>query len=165
MSCTPRIGRPRLAVVDTNVWLDLFVFRDPSSRPLALALAGPAWIAARCAQTDAELEIVLRRPRFSSNPDADVQLRVQQWQARAVLFRLGAQAPWTCRDRDDQKFLDLAFATGAAALLTKDKALLAVNRKACADGLSILTPHQFARRFGEYRTAQGERVIERMMAS
>ena len=166
MSGAPGVTRQRRAIVDTNVWLDLFLFCDPASGPLARALAGPGWTAARCAQTDAELEAVLQRPRFSSSPEARLhwQARLARWQARVPLFRLGAQAPWICRDRDDQKFLDLAFATGAAALLTKDKALLAVNRQACRDGLSILTPNQFAGRFPEYRITQGERVVERMMA-
>jgi putative PIN family toxin of toxin-antitoxin system len=166
VSAKPGTTRQPRAVVDTNVWLDLFLFCDPASQPLARALAGSGWVAARCAQTDAELEAVLQRPRFSSSPGVSPQLRAQlaQWRARALFFELGPQAPWICRDRDDQKFLDLAFAAGAALLLTKDKALLALNRKACRDGLSILTPNQFAGRFPEYRTAQGERIIERMMA-
>ena len=165
MSDAPGFVRQRLAVIDTNVWLDLFVFCDPACQPVARALAGPGWIAARCAQTDAELHAVLQRPKFSSSPEALDRLRAQaaQWQARALLIRPGAKAPWICRDRDDQKFLDLAFATTAAVLLTKDKALLALNRKACRDGLWILTPNQFAGRFPEHCTAQGERVIERMM--
>jgi predicted nucleic acid-binding protein len=157
--------RPQLAIIDTNVWLDLFLFDDPASRPLAQALAGPDWIAARCAQTDAELESVLQRPQFGSTPQERLRLQgeVARWQARARLFCLGPAAPWSCRDRDDQKFLDLAFTAGAALLLTKDKALLAVNRKAWRDGLSILTPRQFARRFPEHCAPQGERVVQCVM--
>ncbi|MGV3656140.1 MAG: PIN domain-containing protein, partial [Noviherbaspirillum sp.] len=46
-----------------------------------------------------------------------------------------------CRDKDDQKFLELARDAGAAALITKDKALLKLAGKARRAGLfAILTP-------------------------
>ncbi|HET6587601.1 MAG TPA: hypothetical protein VFG67_07525, partial [Oleiagrimonas sp.] len=44
-------------------------------------------------------------------------------------------------DPDDQKFLELALESGASALVTKDKALLKLNRKTHKLGLfTILTP-------------------------
>jgi predicted nucleic acid-binding protein len=46
-----------------------------------------------------------------------------------------------CRDRDDQKFLELAHQAGAAALLTRDEELLRLARRTKRDGLfSILPP-------------------------
>jgi putative PIN family toxin of toxin-antitoxin system len=154
------------AVVDTNVWLDLYFFRDPGSQSVARALESPHWVAARCEQTDAELQAVLQRPRFSSDPAAQWRLHEQlrRWGARAPLFRLGAPAPCKCRDPEDQKFLDLAFATAATVLLTKDKALLALNCKARGHGLRVLTPREFARQFPQYGTTQSERVIQGMVA-
>ncbi len=161
-----------IAVIDTNVWLDLFVFADPRVRGLAHALAvGTALTAVRCCQTDAEIEAVLRRPRFAARRAAgpvpgsiDLDEPMLRWRQIAQPRALGAPAPWLCRDRDDQKFLDLAFASGAALLLTKDKALLCLNRKSRRDGLSILTPGQFELDFPQYRPAQGERIVQRMVA-
>ena len=139
----------RVAVVDTNVWLDIHFFRDAASQSLAAALESPHWSAARCEATDAELAVVLQRAPFSSDPAERCRLLecVRRWQQRTPLFALCAPAPWRCRDPHDQKFLDLAVAAGAMVLLTKDKALLAVHRSAQRDGLMILTPQQFAERF------------------
>jgi putative PIN family toxin of toxin-antitoxin system len=140
-------ARPWLAIVDTNVWLDIHFFRDPDSQPLAAALDSSRWVAARCEQTDAELAAVVQRPQFSSSPAERARLLqcLRRWQARTRLSALDAQAPCRCRDPHDQKFLDLAFATQATALLTKDKALLALNRKAQRFGLAIIAPRDFSR--------------------
>lgn len=142
--------RRQLAVVDTNVWLDLFFFRDPGAHALEAILESPLWGVARCEQTDAELSAVLQRPQFSSSAAQRSRLleSLRAWQARTTLFALLAQAPCRCRDPHDQKFLDLAFSARADALLTKDKALLALDRKTRRLGLQILPPGEFGRRFG-----------------
>jgi predicted nucleic acid-binding protein len=51
-----------------------------------------------------------------------------------------------CRNPHDQKFLDLAF-SAQAAVLTEDKAPLALARKGRDFGLQI-SPRKFGRRFG-----------------
>lgn len=45
-----------------------------------------------------------------------------------------------CRDRDDQKFLELAYQAGAVALLTRDDELLRLARRAKRDGLFTILP-------------------------
>jgi predicted nucleic acid-binding protein len=147
----PAAAPRRVAVLDTNVWLDIHFFRDTASQSLAAALESQHWRAARCEQTDAELAIVLQRPPFSSDPTERVRLLecLRRWQQRTLLVAVCAPAPWRCRDPHDQKFLDLARAAGASVLLTKDKELLAVHRSARQDGLMILTPQQFTERFCE----------------
>ena len=45
-----------------------------------------------------------------------------------------------CRDPDDQPFLALAYHAAADALITKDKALLKLRKKARKFGVTILTP-------------------------
>ncbi len=141
----------RVAVLDTNVWLDIHFFRDTACQSLATALDSSYWRAARCEQTDAELAIVLQRPPFGSDPTERIRLLecLRHWQQRTPLVAVCEPAPWRCRDPHDQKFLDLALAARASVLLTKDKALLAVHRTAHHDGLTILTPQQFHQRFFE----------------
>jgi predicted nucleic acid-binding protein len=138
-----------VAVVDTNVWLDIFHFHDCESQQLAAALDSPHWLAVRCQQTDAELAAVLQR--FCSGPTGRKGLDdcLRNWQAQTPQLALRGQAPCRCRDPHDQKFLDLAFAAQAAVLVTKDKALLELNREAQRFGLAILTPRQFTARFSQ----------------
>jgi predicted nucleic acid-binding protein len=124
-------------VIDTNVWLDLFVFDDALARPLAAALELGRVRAVRSAATCAELRVVLARPAFAAAP---AQPLLQRWQALAELFTAPAAAPWRCTDPHDQKFLDLAYAARARLLLTRDRALLALAARARRDGLAILTP-------------------------
>jgi predicted nucleic acid-binding protein len=45
-----------------------------------------------------------------------------------------------CRDPDDQKFIDLALAAKAQWLVSRDKALLALAKRAKARGLLIVKP-------------------------
>lgn len=50
-----------------------------------------------------------------------------------------------CSDPDDQKFLELAVAQRADALLSKDKAVLKLRRRALRDfGLRICLPEQWS---------------------
>src|SRR5690606_15469334 len=49
-------------------------------------------------------------------------------------------ADLTCRDPDDQVFLDLALHRGVGWLLSRDRQLLALRRRALARGLRILRP-------------------------
>jgi predicted nucleic acid-binding protein len=51
-----------------------------------------------------------------------------------------------CRDADDQKFLDLAFALGARWLFSRDRALLELAKSASTLGLEILTPAMWSAR-------------------
>jgi predicted nucleic acid-binding protein len=131
--CPPRI------VIDTNVLLDLWVFDDVRVRPLRAALAAGRLQPMRSADTDAELIDVLGRPQFALAADRQCAV-LQDWQALAHAVPRVFAAPWHCTDRRDQKFLDLAHTARAAVLLTKDKAVLKVNRRAQRDGVLIQTP-------------------------
>lgn len=131
-------------VLDTNVVLDLVVFDDPGTARLAAALDSGAVRLIRSAATEAEWREVVRREgvRRRAAPEA-ITARLerfeQRWLPRAESLDAAPPAPWLCRDPDDQKFLDLAHAA-RAALLTKDRALLALARKAAASGLWIGPP-------------------------
>jgi putative PIN family toxin of toxin-antitoxin system len=123
-----------MIVIDTNIVLDLFVFKDPLAQPLAQALANQTyqWIAT--APMRDELERVLDYPTIALRLDA------AQISATEVLVRFDAQvqrmdvaprATLICRDPDDQKFIDLALAH-QAMLLSKDRAVLCMAKRLLA---------------------------------
>jgi len=133
-----RAHAPRI-VVDTNVLLDFWVFDDPHARPLKEALEAGRVLAVRSRATDLEFDDVLARPQFGLDAAARMTLQAR-WRAGAESIGTIAPAPLQCTDRDDQKFLDLAFSAGARALATKDRALLAAARHARAHGLLVGGP-------------------------
>jgi len=129
----------RRVVLDTNVFLDCWVFDDPAARVLRNALERAQVLAVRSAATDAELADVLARSRFRLAPAARDAL-LAQWRSRVALIEVEVAAPLVCADPDDQKFLDLAIAAGASVLFTKDKALLATATRARAHDLRVVPP-------------------------
>ncbi len=141
------------AVIDTNVWLDLYWFRDPAAQPLAQALEAQAVRALRSERTDAELRAVLARPQFQgAAAGSDEALAsgernsaiLERWYQCAQAVQTTRAAPWACRDPDDQKFLDLAWSAGASVLLTKDRDLLDLAHRARRAGLCITGPREFS---------------------
>lgn len=127
-------------VLDTNVFLDCWVFGDQAALPLKAALEAHRVVAIRSAATDLELRTVLARPVFALAA-AQADALFGQWRARAVPFDgVPAASAIRCTDPDDQKFLDLAFAAQARVLFTKDKALLATATPARRQGLDVRVP-------------------------
>jgi putative PIN family toxin of toxin-antitoxin system len=123
-----------MIVLDTNIVLDAFVFNDPATQPLKLALASRKiqWIATKAMRD--ELARVLFYPKIV------VRLTLHQLSAADVLAQFDGQAQWldaapkasvTCRDPDDQKFIDLAVAH-KATLLSKDRAVLCMAKRLLA---------------------------------
>jgi putative PIN family toxin of toxin-antitoxin system len=129
-------------VIDTNVCLDLFVFRDPRWAPLLAALESGAVVAVTRADCRDEYLHVLHYPHLpldeASRAEAakrfDALIRVVAPDSRAIRLPV-------CTDRDDQKFLEIARDAGAAILVTKDKALLKLAKKTVRDNLfQIMKP-------------------------
>lgn len=122
-------------VLDTHVWLDWLAFDDASVPPLKRALAEERAEIYMDAACEAELERVLAYPIAKQVPERSLQ-EARLAEARA-LARRPARAPSEteraslprCRDPDDQKFLELALAARAHALLTRDRALLELSRR------------------------------------
>ena len=114
-------------VLDTNVLLALWLFRDPAVEALRAALDAGLLQAVRSAATDAEFAEVLGRPElFSVAPERQATL-LNAWQAASSPVDAIQSAPWVCRDPLDQKFLDLAVSAGASWLITRDRDLLKLN--------------------------------------
>lgn len=118
-------------VLDTNIVLDLFVFADEAARPLRSRLEDGdlRWLAT--ASMRDELERVLAyaqiaaRLAFSGLAAADV---LGIFDRHSVQVGVPAKAPVTCKDPDDQQFVDLAVAN-RAILLSKDRAVLALTKR------------------------------------
>jgi putative PIN family toxin of toxin-antitoxin system len=124
----------QLLVLDTNIVLDLFVFADEAARPVRSGLEGGElrWLATRAMRD--ELERVLAYAQIIP------KLAYYELAARDVLAAFDrhsrqveapGKAPVTCKDPDDQKFIDLAVAHGAT-LLSKDRAVLALKKRLVA---------------------------------
>jgi len=135
-------------VLDSNVWIDILVFDDPRTRPILAALERGALCALIDARCLLELSRVLDYPQF-------VARRIDKAAALDTLARLsrlieppvpapGAKPLPQCKDRDDQKFLELAHASGAAWLVSKDRAVLKLAKRVARDfGFRIAEPAPF----------------------
>jgi putative PIN family toxin of toxin-antitoxin system len=129
---------PRV-VIDTNVLLDFWVFDDAASRPLRSAVERGQVNALRSGDSVDEFTEVIMREKFELATDARFGI-LRDWDRLAVPVERVFAAPFACSDRDDQKFLDLAYTARADWLVTRDKALLKLARRARRDGLKILAP-------------------------
>lgn len=134
-------------VIDTNVVLDWLVFDDPLVQPVARALecrqALQLISSAACLE---ELRRVLAFPSFRLHEAAQADA-LQRYQAQAVMVShefAGPSGLPRCTDRDDQKFLELAWHSGARWLITRDKALLRMARRIAKLGCyTVILPQAF----------------------
>jgi len=133
---------PKRVVLDTNVCLDLFVFRDARWSTLLMALRGGMLEAVTRQDCRMEWLAVLEYPQLPLDNDSRSRA-AQEFDALITCLDCStSDAPLPlCRDPDDQKFLELARDAGAYMLITKDKALLKLARKTANAGLfGIITP-------------------------
>ncbi len=127
----------KLVVLDTNIVLDLFVFKDPATVSLQTGIEAQShrWIATQPMHD--ELQRVLAYQQIASRL-AFYQLTAQhvlaQFSRFSQLVPVAPKAPVTCKDADDQKFIDLA-AQHCATLLSKDKAVLCMAKRLLALGI------------------------------
>jgi len=132
-------------VLDTNVCLDLFVFDDPQCASLlAAAHAGEIALVTR-EDCRTEWQAVLAYPQLKLSQQQRTRAAdaFDRWMHCVPSANLHADAPVLprCRDRDDQKFVELAYQAGAVALLTRDDELLRLARRAKRDfQFAILPP-------------------------
>lgn len=133
---------PRALVLDTNIVLDLLVFADPATALLRTLLQSGAlgWIAT--APMRGELERVLAyghiAPRVAFY-GLDTARVLAAFDAQVRCVPVAARVPGaTCKDADDQPFLDLA-AAHSAVLLSKDKAVIALRKRLRNHGADVGT--------------------------
>ena len=144
---------PLRVVFDTNVLLSLWVFdkRPGGSRlaPLRMAIESGKLLALSRTDCLEEFERVLGYPEFKLSL-AEQQSVLAEYCAYAVRVSSAISpvvAPTLklpkCRDRDDQKFLELARDATAQVLTSSDKALLKLARHKALSGMfRIMLPEQ-----------------------
>jgi putative PIN family toxin of toxin-antitoxin system len=128
-------------VLDTNIILDLCVFSDPNTLVLrALLHSGDLqWIATQAMRD--ELERVLAYPKIVVrlvHYQSSAQQVLAYFDGLVSLRVVAAKASVTCKDADDQKFIDLAV-THQARLLSKDKAVLCMAKRLLVQGAVVST--------------------------
>lgn len=133
------------AVIDTNVVLDWLLFDDPAVRALAEAVRRGTltwW----CTEPmlDELAHVLARRPfdaRWTVVPQTLLALARQH--AHLVPVTPAPGPTLVCRDPDDQKFIDLALAQRSTWLISRDRALLALGKRALARGVQVLPPSRW----------------------
>lgn len=128
-----------MIVLDTNIALDLLLFADSASQPLRQLLASrqKQWVATVPMRD--ELARVLDYPLLAARLTKQQQTASQLlalWDAQVQLQPVAAKAPYTCKDADDQKFIDLAVAH-RAPLLSKDRAVLSMTKRLLTLGVVV----------------------------
>jgi putative PIN family toxin of toxin-antitoxin system len=133
-------------VLDTNTVMALWVFEDPALLALRQRIeAGSVTLATRADALE-ELQHVLAYRQFGLDPARQAALHAE-YAARCSVVSAEADTPAalpTCRDRDDQKFLEIARDARATHLVSRDKALLRLNRHRLVRPLyAIVKPEEF----------------------
>ena len=133
----------QIAVFDTNVLLDLFVFNDFRAIHLKQALLDKKIDAIATPRILEEFADVLSRPLFSLTT-VDQEKILQQWTSLARILddKNIVQSPWKCQDPDDQVFLDLAYTVRPCTLISKDNEVLKFANTALTDGVLITANYQ-----------------------
>ena len=128
-------------VIDTNIVLDLWLFEDPAIIPLRAALQSGAISHLATASMRDELERVLAYPHLvkrMAKSNIQAQDILNRFDEHLLAAEPADKAPCTCKDPDDQKFIDLAVAH-AAPLLSKDAAILCMKKRLFQSGV-VLNP-------------------------
>ncbi len=136
---------PKRVVLDTNICLDLFVFRDPRWKDLLAALKNGELDAVTRPDCRSEWLAVLNYPHLPLQEDTRARA-VAEFDALITCLEPPVRSTPLplCHDRDDQKFLELARDAGASVLISKDKALLKLGRRTVRAGLfQILAPERW----------------------
>lgn len=130
-------------VLDTNVCLDLFVFKDPRWHNLMQALINQDIEAITREDCRNEWLHVLDYPHLPVTPEIKSEV-IKAFDQYITCLPISEQSTFglpICTDKDDQKFLEIALHADANILLTKDKALLKLARKTKNKGMfQILAP-------------------------
>lgn len=152
-------ARPRI-VIDTNAWLDLLLFDDPRVAALRNALRHGAVCAVVNEACRDEWLRVLRYPQLRLD-GARRQALGDAFDGLVQHLEPGAdqREPVVlprCRDRDDRKFVQLAYDARARWLVSRDLDVLALGRRTARAGwFDIITPQAWSLACSDSATAAG----------
>lgn len=151
----PPEGTPLRVVLDTNVVMAFWHFRDPKLMSLLAWLERRQAVFLTRAACLEELQRVLAYVQFGIAPErqaeilADYQARTQCLPEPDEAQMAAAQSLPRCKDKDDQKFVQLAWEGEAHLLLTRDKLLLGLARRPpLRERTNILTPERLIKNIG-----------------
>ena len=128
-----------LLVLDTNVVLDLWLFQDPRTESLRQALKQGEITCLATAHMREELRRVLAYPHLVECLNfyqKSAEQVLTHYDAHSQLVEAPGKAPWTCKDPDDQVFIDLAVAH-QCPLISKDKAVLALRGRLARSQVAV----------------------------
>jgi uncharacterized protein len=138
-------------ILDTNVVIDWLVFDDPYMGPLRGQVGSGLIEVLTHEFAVAELARVLTYPelKLAEPRRVEVLARYREQTRHAAMPESFAMNAWmlpakfpSCRDRDDDLFLALTYHAAATALVTRDKAILKLRKKARRFEVSILDVQQ-----------------------
>ena len=126
-------------VLDTNIVLDLWLYKDAATPVLLAALEGNSvqWLATQVMRDELERVLaythIVKRLAFSQLTAEHI---LAQFDAHAQLVAIAPKALFVCKDPDDQKFIDLA-AEHRTRLISKDKAVLTMRNRMQRLGVNV----------------------------
>lgn len=144
-------------VLDSNVVFDWLVFSNPGCTPLVRAIESGQlrWVVTR--EIREELAHVLGRGVLAAWSPDEKRLWAT-WERLAHEVEPGSPGlvrRLRCSDPDDQKFVELAL-DQAQWLVSRDRAVLKLAKRAAALGLRVLTPEDWSKLHPQLSPAQAE---------
>jgi predicted nucleic acid-binding protein len=131
-----------IVILDTNIVLDLFLFRDPRTEPLRQQLLQGQlqWQATSHMRNELERVLtyahIIAKLAFYNKSAADILAQFDQHAHLAPAP--SSKAPYTCKDADDQAFIDLA--AHLAQQSTEPAPSLSVTSNLITPSLASLSP-------------------------
>ena len=119
-------------VLDTNIWLDILLFNDPSVKKLSNLIFKKEILVLSCKQCDDEFSRVLKYKNLGIEKEKqNYMLRTYKEFVKNIDFveTLNSSNIPKCHDSDDQKFVNLSCINHVDWLLTKDKQILKMKKK------------------------------------
>ena len=132
------------AVLDTNVWLDIFLFQDEKIQSIIDASAQKRIQIYACKHMYNELERVLTYRQFDKYHHNIKEILLQ---FNNLVIYLDNPSnyffPLKCKDKDDQIFLDFCAIYNIDFLISKDKQVLKLAKGMLKFAVNVIPPNLF----------------------
>lgn len=133
-------------ILDTNILLDLIIFKDISVEKLQLLFEKNKIYFLFSCDTVNEFNRVINyeKFKFSEIQKNNFIKELNHLIGKTDVFDLNiSELPVIVRDPDDHKFIELAYQTKTQYLLTKDNDLLKIKKRLIDYGILALKPEKF----------------------